>query len=112
MRVGEAAWPSFTLHSFIQCQVGRKVWEQLGAPPTWFTTTPPPCPHRTTIWTHRVRFLEERALPHWATFTIWNAGRQGRRLYRSLTAGMRRKVGPRPPRRPPPPPHASHPPRP
>ncbi|XP_040312692.1 queuosine-tRNA galactosyltransferase isoform X3 [Herpailurus yagouaroundi] len=46
----------------------------------------------TTIWTHRVRFLEERALPHWATFTIWNAGRQGRRLYRSLTAGMQRKV--------------------
>ncbi|XP_047688038.1 UDP-GlcNAc:betaGal beta-1,3-N-acetylglucosaminyltransferase-like protein 1 isoform X3 [Prionailurus viverrinus] len=46
----------------------------------------------TTIWTHRVRFLEEWALPHWATFTIWNAGRQGRRLYRSLTAGMRRKV--------------------
>ncbi|KAF5921466.1 hypothetical protein HPG69_012515 [Diceros bicornis minor] len=48
----------------------------------------------TTIWTHRVRFLEERALPHWASFTIWNAGRQGRRLYRSLTAGSRCKVGP------------------
>ncbi|XP_066092272.1 queuosine-tRNA galactosyltransferase isoform X3 [Saccopteryx bilineata] len=47
---------------------------------------------RHTIWTHRVRFLEERVLPHWATFTIWNAGRQGRRLYRSLTAGARRKV--------------------
>ncbi|XP_077922442.1 queuosine-tRNA galactosyltransferase isoform X8 [Halichoerus grypus] len=46
----------------------------------------------TTIWTHRVRFLEERVLPHWAAFTIWNAGRQGRRLYRSLTAGTRRKV--------------------
>ncbi|XP_049557806.1 UDP-GlcNAc:betaGal beta-1,3-N-acetylglucosaminyltransferase-like protein 1 isoform X1 [Orcinus orca] len=46
----------------------------------------------TTIWTHRVRFLEEWALPHWATFTIWNAGRQGRRLYRSLTAGSRCKV--------------------
>ncbi|XP_027986173.2 UDP-GlcNAc:betaGal beta-1,3-N-acetylglucosaminyltransferase-like protein 1 [Eptesicus fuscus] len=45
-----------------------------------------------TIWTHRVRFLEERALPHWATFTIWNAGKQGRRLYRSLTAGARQKV--------------------
>ncbi|KAM5305973.1 queuosine-tRNA galactosyltransferase isoform 3-T5 [Glossophaga mutica] len=45
-----------------------------------------------TIWTHRVHFLEERALPHWATFTIWNAGRQGRRLYRSLTAGAQRKV--------------------
>ncbi|XP_027968201.1 UDP-GlcNAc:betaGal beta-1,3-N-acetylglucosaminyltransferase-like protein 1 isoform X1 [Eumetopias jubatus] len=46
----------------------------------------------TTIWTHRVRFLEERVLPHWAAFTIWNAGRQGRRLYRSLAAGTRRKV--------------------
>ncbi|XP_037013652.2 UDP-GlcNAc:betaGal beta-1,3-N-acetylglucosaminyltransferase-like protein 1 isoform X1 [Artibeus jamaicensis] len=46
----------------------------------------------TTIWTHRVHFLEERALPHWATFTIWNAGRQGRRLYRSLTARAQRKV--------------------
>ncbi|XP_053767030.1 queuosine-tRNA galactosyltransferase isoform X1 [Desmodus rotundus] len=46
----------------------------------------------TTIWTHRVHFLEERALPHWATFTIWNAGRQGRRLYRSLTAKAQRKV--------------------
>nr|XP_025855197.1 UDP-GlcNAc:betaGal beta-1,3-N-acetylglucosaminyltransferase-like protein 1 [Vulpes vulpes] len=48
----------------------------------------------TTIWTHRVRFLEERVLPHWAAFTIWNAGRQGRRLYRSLSAGARRKPGP------------------
>nr|XP_055174388.1 UDP-GlcNAc:betaGal beta-1,3-N-acetylglucosaminyltransferase-like protein 1 isoform X1 [Nyctereutes procyonoides]XP_055174447.1 UDP-GlcNAc:betaGal beta-1,3-N-acetylglucosaminyltransferase-like protein 1 isoform X1 [Nyctereutes procyonoides] len=46
----------------------------------------------TTIWTHRVRFLEERVLPHWAAFTIWNAGRQGRRLYRGLSAGARRKV--------------------
>ncbi|XP_047614367.1 UDP-GlcNAc:betaGal beta-1,3-N-acetylglucosaminyltransferase-like protein 1 isoform X4 [Phacochoerus africanus] len=46
----------------------------------------------TTIWTLRVRFLEEQALPRWATFTIWNAGRQGRRLYRSLTAESRHKV--------------------
>lgn len=57
------------------------------SPPAWSC---PPC--RTTIWSHRVRFLEERALPHWATFTIWNAGRQGRRLYRSLTPGARAKV--------------------
>lgn len=55
--------------------------------------SPTPHPCRTTIWAHRVRFLEEQALPHWATFTIWNAGRQGRRLYRSLTAGSQRKVG-------------------
>ncbi|XP_069916171.1 queuosine-tRNA galactosyltransferase isoform X10 [Oryctolagus cuniculus] len=46
----------------------------------------------TTIWTYRVRFLEERALPHWPAFTIWNAGKQGRRLYRSLTAANQRKV--------------------
>ncbi|XP_062031509.1 UDP-GlcNAc:betaGal beta-1,3-N-acetylglucosaminyltransferase-like protein 1 isoform X3 [Lepus europaeus] len=45
-----------------------------------------------TIWTYRVRFLEERALPHWSAFTIWNAGKQGRRLYRSLTAANQRKV--------------------
>ncbi|XP_014442176.1 UDP-GlcNAc:betaGal beta-1,3-N-acetylglucosaminyltransferase-like protein 1 [Tupaia chinensis] len=45
-----------------------------------------------TIWTHRVHFLEEQALPHWDTFTIWNAGKQGRRLYRSLTPASRRKV--------------------
>lgn len=55
--------------------------------------SPTPHPCRTTIWAHRVRFLEEQALPHWATFTIWNAGRQGRRLYRSLTTGSQRKVG-------------------
>uniref|UniRef100_A0A2K5L4Q9 UDP-GlcNAc:betaGal beta-1,3-N-acetylglucosaminyltransferase like 1 n=1 Tax=Cercocebus atys TaxID=9531 RepID=A0A2K5L4Q9_CERAT len=46
----------------------------------------------TTVWTHRVRFLEEQALPRWAAFTIWNAGKQGRRLYRSLTAASQRKV--------------------
>ncbi|KAM9597828.1 queuosine-tRNA galactosyltransferase isoform 2-T3 [Trichechus inunguis] len=45
-----------------------------------------------TIWTLRVRFLEERVLPYWATFTIWNAGKQGRRLYRSLEAANRQKV--------------------
>ncbi|XP_006886363.1 PREDICTED: UDP-GlcNAc:betaGal beta-1,3-N-acetylglucosaminyltransferase-like protein 1 [Elephantulus edwardii] len=45
-----------------------------------------------TIWTLRVRFLEERVLPHWTAFTIWNAGKQGRRLYRSLGAANRQKV--------------------
>lgn len=39
-----------------------------------------------------MHFLEERALPRWPTFTIWNAGKQGRRLYRSLTAANRHKV--------------------
>jgi hypothetical protein len=58
---------------------------------------------RTTIWTHRVHFLEEQALPRWASFTIWNAGKQGRRLYRSLTAASQHKVSLSPP-------HSLHPP--
>ncbi|XP_075435778.1 queuosine-tRNA galactosyltransferase isoform X3 [Ascaphus truei] len=45
-----------------------------------------------TIWTHRVRFLEERVLLHWPSFTIWNAGKQGRKLYRSLSPASRQKV--------------------
>ncbi|XP_004709260.2 UDP-GlcNAc:betaGal beta-1,3-N-acetylglucosaminyltransferase-like protein 1 isoform X1 [Echinops telfairi] len=45
-----------------------------------------------TIWTLRVRFLEERVLLHWTTFTIWNAGKQGRRLYRSLDTANQQKV--------------------
>ncbi|XP_038942443.1 UDP-GlcNAc:betaGal beta-1,3-N-acetylglucosaminyltransferase-like protein 1 isoform X2 [Rattus norvegicus] len=47
---------------------------------------------RMTIWTHRVHFLEEQILPHWKSFTIWNAGKQGRKLYRSLTAASQHKV--------------------
>ncbi|XP_069809874.1 queuosine-tRNA galactosyltransferase isoform X2 [Dendropsophus ebraccatus] len=45
-----------------------------------------------TIWRNRVRFLEERVLEHWPSFTIWNAGKQGRKLYRSLTPRHRDKV--------------------
>lgn len=49
--------------------------------------------YRMTIWTHRVHFLEEQVLSHWKSFTIWNAGKQGRKLYRSLTAASQHKVG-------------------
>ncbi|XP_053903273.1 UDP-GlcNAc:betaGal beta-1,3-N-acetylglucosaminyltransferase-like protein 1 isoform X2 [Malaclemys terrapin pileata] len=45
-----------------------------------------------TIWNHRVRFLEDRALKHWTSFTIWNAGKQGRKLYRSLSTANQKKV--------------------
>ncbi|XP_074871012.1 queuosine-tRNA galactosyltransferase isoform X2 [Carettochelys insculpta] len=45
-----------------------------------------------TIWDYRVRFLEERALKHWTSFTIWNAGKQGRKLYRSLSPANQKKV--------------------
>ncbi|KPP65426.1 hypothetical protein Z043_116163, partial [Scleropages formosus] len=45
-----------------------------------------------TIWMLRVAFLQERVLSQWEAFTIWNAGKQGRRLYRSLSVANRRKV--------------------
>ncbi|XP_078081552.1 queuosine-tRNA galactosyltransferase isoform X3 [Mustelus asterias] len=44
-----------------------------------------------TIWKNRVRFLEERVLSRWPSFTIWNAGKQGRKLYRSLSANNQKK---------------------
>ncbi|XP_051889265.1 UDP-GlcNAc:betaGal beta-1,3-N-acetylglucosaminyltransferase-like protein 1 isoform X2 [Pristis pectinata] len=45
-----------------------------------------------TIWKERVRFLEERVLNGWPSFTIWNAGKQGRKLYRCLSAANQKKV--------------------
>ncbi|XP_065591258.1 queuosine-tRNA galactosyltransferase isoform X2 [Cyrtonyx montezumae] len=45
-----------------------------------------------TIWNHRVKFLEDRVLSSWTSFTIWNAGKQGRKLYRSLSPANQKKV--------------------
>ncbi|KAG7316119.1 hypothetical protein KOW79_020985 [Hemibagrus wyckioides] len=45
-----------------------------------------------TIWSLRVDFLQERVLRQWGSFTIWNAGKQGRKLYRSLTSTNQKKV--------------------
>ncbi|XP_066517563.1 queuosine-tRNA galactosyltransferase [Hoplias malabaricus] len=45
-----------------------------------------------TIWTLRVDFLQERVLSQWDSFTIWNAGKQGRKLYRSLSPTNQKKV--------------------
>ncbi|XP_028828211.1 queuosine-tRNA galactosyltransferase isoform X1 [Denticeps clupeoides] len=45
-----------------------------------------------TIWGLRVNFLQERVLGQWESFTIWNAGKQGRRLYRSLSSTNQKKV--------------------
>uniref|UniRef100_A0A8B9JSR3 UDP-GlcNAc:betaGal beta-1,3-N-acetylglucosaminyltransferase-like 1 n=1 Tax=Astyanax mexicanus TaxID=7994 RepID=A0A8B9JSR3_ASTMX len=45
-----------------------------------------------TIWTLRVNFLQERVLDQWDSFTIWNAGKQGRKLYRSLSLTNQKKV--------------------
>ncbi|XP_029950777.1 UDP-GlcNAc:betaGal beta-1,3-N-acetylglucosaminyltransferase-like protein 1 isoform X2 [Salarias fasciatus] len=45
-----------------------------------------------TIWRLRVDFLQERVLSRWENVTVWNAGKQGRKLYRSLSATNQRKV--------------------
>lgn len=45
-----------------------------------------------TIWKTRLKELEERVLSNWKSFTIWNAGKEGRRLYRSLSEENRQKV--------------------
>ncbi|XP_023189153.1 UDP-GlcNAc:betaGal beta-1,3-N-acetylglucosaminyltransferase-like protein 1 isoform X2 [Xiphophorus maculatus] len=48
--------------------------------------------YRETIWKLRVDFLQERVLSQWESFTIWNAGKQGRKLYRSLSLINQKKV--------------------
>uniref|UniRef100_A0A1Y1LIT6 Glycosyltransferase 2-like domain-containing protein n=1 Tax=Photinus pyralis TaxID=7054 RepID=A0A1Y1LIT6_PHOPY len=44
-----------------------------------------------TIWKLRLERLQ-RHLCKWTSFTIWNAGKQGRKFYNSLTGDNRRKV--------------------
>lgn len=48
--------------------------------------------HRETIWAIQVSSIEDRVLGGWKQFTIWNAGKQGRRLYRSLSEENQKKV--------------------
>ena len=48
---------------------------------------------RQAIWDLRLERLEKTVLPKWKSgFTIWNAGKQGRRLYRSLKEEFQAKV--------------------
>ncbi|KAH9495807.1 UDP-GlcNAc:betaGal beta-1,3-N-acetylglucosaminyltransferase-like protein 1 [Bulinus truncatus] len=48
--------------------------------------------HENTIWKARVEFLEKRILSRWKSFSIWNAGKQGRKFYRSLSLSNKQKV--------------------
>jgi hypothetical protein len=48
--------------------------------------------HRDTIWKLRVKAIQEFVLCKWSQFTIWNAGKQGRRLFRSLAPENQAKV--------------------
>ena len=45
-----------------------------------------------TIWNIRLKELEKNILSKWDSFTIWNAGKQGRKLYRDLSDTSRKKV--------------------
>ncbi|XP_003744948.1 UDP-GlcNAc:betaGal beta-1,3-N-acetylglucosaminyltransferase-like protein 1 [Galendromus occidentalis] len=45
-----------------------------------------------TIWNIRLQRLQQKVLSKWSSFTIWNAGKQGRRFYRTLNDENRRKV--------------------
>ncbi|CAN8002250.1 unnamed protein product, partial [Ixodes hexagonus] len=45
-----------------------------------------------TIWDVRMERLRRTVLVRWTSFTIWNAGKQGRRFYRSLDPENRKKV--------------------
>lgn len=44
------------------------------------------------MWNIRLMRLETRILSTWTTFTIWNAGKQGRKFFRSLRMENREKV--------------------
>ncbi|GIY10276.1 UDP-GlcNAc:betaGal beta-1,3-N-acetylglucosaminyltransferase-like protein 1 [Caerostris extrusa] len=45
-----------------------------------------------TIWQIRLEELEDQVLKNWTRFTIWNAGKQGRKFYRSLAPQNKLKV--------------------
>lgn len=45
-----------------------------------------------TIWKLRLAAIQERVLKSWTQFTIWNAGKQGRKFFRDLEEENRKKV--------------------
>ncbi|XP_064653212.1 queuosine-tRNA galactosyltransferase-like isoform X2 [Lineus longissimus] len=45
-----------------------------------------------SIWLLRLKALEEGVLSKWPSFSIWNAGKQGRKLFRSLSLENQKKV--------------------
>ncbi|XP_071813362.1 queuosine-tRNA galactosyltransferase-like [Apostichopus japonicus] len=48
--------------------------------------------HRDTIWSIRLEALEDNVISKWSQFTIWSAGKQGKRFYRSLRDENKEKV--------------------
>ncbi|KAK7501529.1 hypothetical protein BaRGS_00007333 [Batillaria attramentaria] len=45
-----------------------------------------------TIWNVRVEYIQKRLLNTWTNFSIWSAGKQGRRFFRSLSPANQTKV--------------------
>ena len=45
-----------------------------------------------SIWNVRLEFLEKYFLGKWENFSIWSAGKQGRRLFRDLEEENQKKV--------------------
>ena len=45
-----------------------------------------------TIWEMRIREIEKNIIDFWETLTIWNAGKQGKKFYKSLSDKNKQKV--------------------
>lgn len=48
--------------------------------------------HEDTIWKIRMEYIQKQVLDKWESFTIWNAGKQGKKFYRNLSTTNQRKV--------------------
>lgn len=48
--------------------------------------------HEDTIWEIRMEYIQKQVLDKWESFTIWNAGKQGKKFYRNLWTTNQRKV--------------------
>ena len=48
--------------------------------------------HEDTIWDLRMKQIQKNVISKWRNFTIWNAGKQGRKFFRSLDSENRSKV--------------------
>ncbi|KAK3090179.1 hypothetical protein FSP39_009808 [Pinctada imbricata] len=48
--------------------------------------------HQDTIWNIRMKYIQKNVIDSWLTFTIWNAGKQGKKFYKSLSPENQKKV--------------------
>lgn len=48
--------------------------------------------HEDTIWKIRMEYIQKQVLDKWESFTIWNAGKQGKKFYRNLSTANQKKV--------------------